>query len=134
MPFCRKLDLQLSFYRPLCYNSRAHCPLLQCLRTTSAILAGAHPYFVESSFKYEGNNSCYDLIPNPRTTSHYSNNATLINTPVVQEQPRNWFVILGTAMAIQGDASLRSRGIPSCYSMYNILCSLRSKCVLRGHS
>ena len=59
------LDLQLSFYRPLCYNSRAHCPLLQCLRTTSAILAGAHSYFVVSSFKCEGNNSHHDLIPNP---------------------------------------------------------------------
>ena len=58
------LDLQLSFYRPLCYN-RAHCPLLQCLNTISAILAGAHSYFVVSSFKCEGKNSCYDLIPNP---------------------------------------------------------------------
>ena len=40
-PFCTTLDLQLSFYRPLCYNSRAHCPLLQCVRTTSDILAGS---------------------------------------------------------------------------------------------
>ena len=40
------LDLQLSFYRFLCYNSGAHCPLLQCLFTTNAILAGAHSYFV----------------------------------------------------------------------------------------
>ena len=38
----------------VCYNSRAHCPLLQCLRTTSAILAGTHSYFVVSSFKCEG--------------------------------------------------------------------------------
>ena len=45
-PFCTTLDLQLSFYRRLCYNSRAHCPLLQCLHTASAILAGAHSYFV----------------------------------------------------------------------------------------
>ena len=37
IPFCTTLDLQLTFYRPLCYNSRAHCPLLQCLRATSAI-------------------------------------------------------------------------------------------------
>ena len=37
---------------PPWYNSRAHCPLLQCLRTTSAILAGAHSYFVVSSFKW----------------------------------------------------------------------------------
>jgi hypothetical protein len=65
-PFCRTLVLQLSFYCHLCYNSRAHYPLLQFLRTTSAILAGAHSYFVVS-FKCEGENSCYDLIPNPRT-------------------------------------------------------------------
>ena len=57
---------QLSFYRPLCYNSRAHCPLLQFLCTTSAILAGAHSYFVVSSFKCEGKNSYHDLIPNTR--------------------------------------------------------------------
>ena len=60
MSFCTTLDLQLSFYRLLCYNSRAHCPLLQCLRTTSAIQAGAHSCFVVSSFKCEGNNSCHD--------------------------------------------------------------------------
>ena len=48
------LVLQLSFYCPLCYNSRAHCPLLQSLCTTSAILAGAHYYFVVPSFKCEG--------------------------------------------------------------------------------
>ena len=47
-------DLQLSFYRSLCYNSRANCPLLQYLRSTSAILADAHSYFVVSSFKCEG--------------------------------------------------------------------------------
>ena len=47
-PFCTMIDLQLSFYRCLCYNSRAHCPLLQCVRTKSAILAGAHSYFVVS--------------------------------------------------------------------------------------
>ena len=40
----------------------------------SAILAGVHSYFVVSSFKCEGNNSCHDLIHNPllqcvRTTS-----------------------------------------------------------------
>ena len=64
-PFFTALDLQLSFYRPLCYNSRTHSPLLQCLRTTSAILPGAHTYFVVSSFKCEGKNSCHDLIPNP---------------------------------------------------------------------
>ena len=28
----------MSLYVPLCYNSRADCPLLQCVRTTSAIL------------------------------------------------------------------------------------------------
>ena len=54
---------------PLCYNSRAHCPLLQCLCTTRAILAGANSYFVVSAFKCEGNNSCHDLIPNPRSSS-----------------------------------------------------------------
>ena len=53
-PFFMALDLQLSFYCPLCYNSRAHCPLLQCLCTRSAILADAHTYFVVSSFKREG--------------------------------------------------------------------------------
>ena len=52
--FCTTVDLQLSFYRPLCYNSRAHYPLLQCLRTASAILAGAHSYFLILSFKCEG--------------------------------------------------------------------------------
>jgi hypothetical protein len=51
-PFCTTPYLQLCFYRPLCYDSRAHCPLLQCLRTASAILAGAHSYFVVS-FKYK---------------------------------------------------------------------------------
>ena len=56
-PFCMVLDLRLSFYCPLCYNSRAHCPLLQCLCTTSAILAGALYYFVVPSFKCEGKNS-----------------------------------------------------------------------------
>ena len=38
---------------PVCYNGRAHSPLLKCLCTTSAILAGAHYYFVVS-FKCEG--------------------------------------------------------------------------------
>ena len=33
---------RMSFYRPLCYNSRVHCPLLQCLRTANAILACPH--------------------------------------------------------------------------------------------
>ena len=56
-PFCTTIDLQLSLYRPLCYNSRAHCSLLQCLRITSAILASTHSYFVISSFKCEGKNS-----------------------------------------------------------------------------
>ena len=51
-PFCTTLDLQLSFYRPLCYDSRTHCPLLQCLRT-SAILTGTYPYFLVSSFKWQ---------------------------------------------------------------------------------
>ena len=64
--FCTTLDLQLSFNRPLCYNSKAHCPLLKCLRTTSAILTGAHSYFVVSSFKYEGENSYRDLITSSR--------------------------------------------------------------------
>ena len=48
------------------FNSIAHCPLLQCLRTTSVILAGVHSYFVVSSFKFEGKNSCHGLIPKPR--------------------------------------------------------------------
>ena len=33
--FCTTLDLQLSFYRPLCCNSRAPRPLLQSLLTTT---------------------------------------------------------------------------------------------------
>ena len=65
-PFCTTLNLQLSFYLALWYNSRAHRPLLQCQRTKSIILAGAHSYFVVSSFKFEGKNSCHDLIHNPR--------------------------------------------------------------------
>ena len=52
-PFYMTLNLQLSFFCPLCNNSTAHCPLLQYLHTTSAILAGAHSYFVVSSFKCE---------------------------------------------------------------------------------
>ena len=50
-----------NFYCPLGYNSRAHCPILQCLRTISVILAGAHSYFVVQSFKCEGKDSCHDL-------------------------------------------------------------------------
>ena len=57
--FCTMLDLQLN------YNSRAYYPPLQCLRTRSTILTGAHSYF-EISFKCEGKNSCDDLITNPR--------------------------------------------------------------------
>ena len=67
IPFCKILDLQPSFYCPLCYNSRAHCPLMQCLHTASAILAGAYFYFVVSAFKCKGKNSCHDLIPKPCT-------------------------------------------------------------------
>ena len=68
-PFGTTLNLQLSFYQPLSYNSRAHCPLLQFLRTTSAILAGANYYFVKSLFKCEGRNSCHELILNPLNPS-----------------------------------------------------------------
>ena len=52
----------------MCYNSRAHCPLLQCISTTIAILAGPHPYLWYHYLGpiYEGKNSCHDLIPNPR--------------------------------------------------------------------
>ena len=45
---CATFALQLSFYRPLFYNSKAHCYLLQCLGTTSAILTGENSYFVTS--------------------------------------------------------------------------------------
>ena len=38
-PFFTILDLQQSFCCPLYFNIRAHCPLLQCLHTTNAILA-----------------------------------------------------------------------------------------------
>ena len=58
-----KLDLHLNFYHPLCYNSTA---IEMSIVGISAILAGAHSYLVVSSFKCEGNNSCDDLIPNPR--------------------------------------------------------------------
>ena len=58
--------LQLSRYRPLFYNSTPHCPLLQCIRTTSEILARAHYYYVVSSFKCEEKNNCHHLNPNPR--------------------------------------------------------------------
>jgi hypothetical protein len=54
--------LRTEFYRPMCYNSWAHCSLLQCLHA-SVILADVHSYFVASSFKWEGKNSCHDLIP-----------------------------------------------------------------------
>ena len=64
-PFCTTFDLQLNFYRPLCYNSRDQCPLLQCLRT-SATLAGTHSNFVVSFYKCERKSSCNDLNPNPR--------------------------------------------------------------------
>ena len=60
-------DLQLRFYRPVSYNNGAHCSLLQCLCTTSAILAGAHSYFVVSFKCGAEENSCHDLIPNPLT-------------------------------------------------------------------
>ena len=46
LPIYTTLDLLLSLYRPLCYNCRDHCPLLQCLRTISAILPGSHSYFM----------------------------------------------------------------------------------------
>jgi hypothetical protein len=78
------LDLQLSFYRPLCYNSRTHCPLLQCLCTTSATLAGAHTYFMVSSFKCEGKDNWYDLIPNP----HGSPSSLMVPPPL------SWFPLL----------------------------------------
>ena len=57
---------QFGFYHPLCYNSRAQCPLRQCLRIANAIIAGTDSYFVVSSFKREGKISCHDLIPIPR--------------------------------------------------------------------
>ena len=60
---CASIDLAKCC--PLGYNSRGHCLLLQYLHTTSTILAGAQFYFVVSSFKCEGKNSCHDLIPNP---------------------------------------------------------------------
>ena len=52
-PFYKTLDLQPNLFRPLCNNSIPHCPLLQCIHTTSTILAGAHSYVVVSSFKCE---------------------------------------------------------------------------------
>ena len=77
-PFFTTLDLQLpSIYRPLCYNSRAHCPLLQCLRTTSAILADAHSCFEVSSFKCEGKivtmTSCWNIVFARNKCAFYKN-------------------------------------------------------------
>ena len=40
-------------------------PLLHYLHTSSAILVGAHSYFVVS-FKFDGKHNCHDLIPNSR--------------------------------------------------------------------
>ena len=99
--FCLTLDLQLSFYRLLCYNSRARCPLLQCLSTTSAILAGAHSYFVVS-FKCEGKNSSHDLIPNPRiilvdcrdSAEHSSKWSASISITVRDFSPDEWVITL----------------------------------------
>ena len=62
--------IKLSFYWLLSYDSRAHCSLLQFLRSTTAILAGAYSYFVLSSFKFEGKNSYHDLIPSPHIIHH----------------------------------------------------------------
>ena len=70
-PFCTTLDLQLSFCRPLCYNSRTHNPLQLCLHTTSALLAGVHFYFMVSSFKCEVKSSWHELIPNPSIFWHF---------------------------------------------------------------
>ena len=44
------------------------CPVLRGLRTTSAILAGAHSDFVVSSFKCVRENNYHDLSPNPYKT------------------------------------------------------------------
>ena len=60
IPLCTMLDLQLSFYYPLCYNSRAHCPLLQCVCTTSAILAVFFLWY--DHLNVRGTITCHDLI------------------------------------------------------------------------
>ena len=63
--------------RRLTYNwvSIALCVIIVHLTSTevsthySAILEGAHCYFVVSSLKCEGKNSCHDLLPNPRRST-----------------------------------------------------------------
>ena len=73
------------------YNIRAHCPQLQCLHTTSAILAGSHSYFVVSSFKCEGKNSCHDLTSNPRIYVR----VYIISDLKCREKQRSMFLIRG---------------------------------------
>ena len=64
------LDLQMNLFCPLCYNSRAHCSLLQCLCILSDMLADTHSYFVRS-LNVREKNSFHDLIFNPSTFHHY---------------------------------------------------------------
>ena len=62
-PFCTTLNAQLSSIA-LCVVIVELTALYCSVRSTSAILGGAHSYFVISSFKCEGKNSCHDIIPN----------------------------------------------------------------------
>ena len=71
-PFCTMLDLQLSFYRLLNNKSRAHCPLLQYLHTTSAILAGAQSYFVDHHLNVRERMVAMTQYPTPIISLMYS--------------------------------------------------------------
>ena len=73
------------------FNSRAHCPLLQCLRTTSAILAGTHCYFVVSSFKCEGKYSCHDVNNHSQHIYYF---------PVIHSE-KNWIFCFFVRMECQ---------------------------------
>ena len=83
-------DLQLSFYQPLCYNSRAHYPLLQSLGTISAILTGEHSYFAVSTFKCGGKNSCHDLLSNPHI---YQCVVLIINCKLIMKKSREVMIL-----------------------------------------
>ena len=67
LPFYTTLDLQLSFYCLFVKRVELAALYRQCVHITSALLAGAHSYFVVWSFKCEWKNSCHDLMTNPHS-------------------------------------------------------------------
>ena len=78
VPFYMTLDLQLSFYRPLCYISGAHYLPLQCLCTTSTILAAAYSYLWYHRLNVNEKNSCHHVIPNLETFVYFSLSFSLL--------------------------------------------------------